>query len=125
MYMEQSTQPFNLTIFTEDTKNICLCTAAAIFIIILFVVSPLSNFFKTSLLMKAVAMRLMVYILFLNYTQTNLLRAASSVAESEAIRAQLDANIMCSYVFSFFIGLLAIFTLKSIIITIMNFFGFR
>jgi len=125
MYMEQSTQPFNLTIFTEDTKNICLCTAAAIFIIILFVVSPLSNFFKTSLLMKAVAMRIMVYILFLNYTQTNLLRAASSVAESEAIRAQLDANIMCSYVFSFFIGLLAIFTLKSIIITIMNFFGFR
>jgi uncharacterized membrane protein YdbT with pleckstrin-like domain len=123
--MEQSTQPFNLTIFTEDTKNICLCTAAAIFIIILFVVSPLSNFFKTSLLMKAVAMRIMVYILFLNYTQTNLLRAASSVAESEAIRAQLDANIMCSYVFSFFIGLLAIFTLKSIIITIMNFFGFR
>ena len=125
MYMEQSTQPFNLTIFTEDTKNICLCTAAAIFIIILFVVSPLSNFFKTSLLMKAVAMRLMVYILFLNYTQTNLLRAASSVAESEAIRAQLDSNIMCSYMFSFFIGLLAIFTLKSIIITIMNFFGFR
>ena len=125
MYMEQSTQPFNLTIFTEDTKNICLCTAAAIFIIILFVVSPLSNFFKTSLIMKAIAMRIMVYILFLNYTQTNLLRAASSVAESEAIRAQLDSNIMCSYMFSFFIGLLAIFTLKSIIITIMNFFGFR
>lgn len=125
MYMEQSIQPFNLTIFTEDTKKICICTATAIFIIILFVVSPLSNFFKTSLFMKAVAMGIVVYILFLNYNQTNLLRTASSVAESQAIRAQLDANIMCSYVFSFFIGLLAIFTFKSIIITIMNFFGFR
>lgn len=125
MYMEQSIQPFNLTIFTEDTKKICICTATAIFIIILFVVSPLSNFFKTSLFMKAIAIGIVVYILLLNYNQTNLLRTASSVAESEAIRAQLDANIMCSYVFSFFIGLLAIFTLKSIIITIMNFFGFR
>jgi hypothetical protein len=123
--MEQSTQPFNLTIFTEDTKSICICTASAIIIIILFVISPLSNFFKTSLFMKVVAMRIMAYILFLNYKQTNLLRAASSVAESESIRAQLDANIMCSYIFTFFIGLLAIFTLKSIIITIMDFFGFR
>ena len=125
MYMEQSTQPFNLTIFTEDTKSICICTATAIIIIILFVISPLSNFFKTSLIMKTIAMKIMVSILFLNYKQTNLLRAASSVAESESIRTQLDANIMCSYVFTFFIGLLAIFTLKSSIITIMNFFGFK
>lgn len=125
MYMEQSNQPFNLTIFTEDTKNICICTATSIIILILFVISPLSNFFKTSLFMKAVAMIIMLYVLFLNYKQTNLLRAASSVADSESIRAQLDANIMCSYVFTFFIGLLAIFTIKSIIITIMNFFGFK
>jgi len=125
MYMEQSNQPFNLTIFTEDTKNICICTATSIIILILFVISPLSNFFKTSLFMKAVAMIIMLYVLFLNYKQTNLLRTASSVADSESIRAQLDANIMCSYVFTFFIGLLVIFTIKSIIITIMNFFGFK
>jgi len=123
--MEQNTQPFNITIFTEDTKSICICTASAIVIIILFVISPLSNFFKTSLFMKAIAMRIMAHILFLNYNQINILRAASSVAESDIIRAQLDANIMCSYIFSFFIGLLAIFTLKSIIITIMIFFNFR
>ena len=70
-------------------------------------------------------MIIMLYVIFLNYNQTNLLRAASSVTESETIRAQLDANIMCSYVFTFFIGLLAIFTIKSIIIAIMNFFGFK
>ena len=123
--MEKNPEPFNLTIFTEDTKNICICTAISIVVIILFVISPLSNFFKTSLFMKAIAMRIMIYILFLNYNQTNILRAASSVAESEAIRSQLDANIMCSYIFSFFIGLLAIFTFKSIVISIMNFFNFR
>jgi len=123
--MEQTNEPFNVKIFTEDTKNICMCTAAAIVIIILFIISPLSNFFKTSFFMKSIAIILMVYILMLNYTQTNILRAASAVSESESIRSQLDTNIMCSYVFTFFIGLLTIFTFKSIIISIMDFFSFR
>ena len=122
MYMEQNPEPFNLKIFTDDTKSICMCTAIAIVIIILFVISPLSNFFKTSLLMKLISISIIGYILFLNYTQTNLLRAASSVTESEAIRAQLNSNIITSYIFSFFIGLLAIFTFKSIIISFMNLF---
>jgi hypothetical protein len=124
MYMEQNSNPFNLTIFTEDTKSICMCTAISIVIIILFIVSPLSNLFKTSLLMKIIAIVIMIYVLMLNYKQTDLLRNASSSAESENIKSQLNTNIMCSYVFSFFIGLLTIFTLKSIIISIMNFFQF-
>lgn len=123
--MEQTNQPFNVKIFTEDTKNICMCTATSIVIIILFIISPLSNFFKTSFFMKSIAIILMVYILMLNYTQTNILRGASAVSESESIRSQLDTNIMCSYVFTFFIGLLTIFTFKSIIISIMDFFNFR
>jgi hypothetical protein len=122
MYMEQNSKPFNLTIFTEDTKSICMCTAIAIVIIILFVISPLSNFFKTSLLMKFISISIIVYVLFLNYTQTNLLRTASSLSESEDIRDQLNVNIISSYIFSFFIGLLAIFTLKSIVISIINLF---
>jgi len=121
MYMEQSNQPFNLTIFTKETKSICLCTAISIFIIILFIISPLSNFFKTSLFMKLIVLLVLIYIIFLNYKQTNLLRSASLVADTEQIKVQLDTNIICSYVFTFFIGLLFIFTFKSIITSIMNF----
>ena len=108
--------------FTDDTKSMCLCTAVAIILIILFAVSPLSNFFKTSLIMKSISLRIMVYIIYLSYNQLGILKSASLVTESESVRAQLNTNIMCSYVFIFFIGLLCIFTFKSIITTIINFF---
>ena len=75
--MTTNTSPFNLSIFTQETKNICLCTATSIMIIVLFVISPLSNFFKTSLFMKILSLILMGYIVFLNYKQTDLLRSAS------------------------------------------------
>jgi hypothetical protein len=113
--METNNQ-FNLSIFTQETKNICLCTATSIMIIIMFVISPLSNFFRTSLIMKILSLILMTYIIYLNYNQTNLLRSASSIADSEAVKSQLNINILCSYVFTFFIGLLIIFVFKSIIV---------
>jgi len=119
MYMETNSQSFNLSIFTQETKNICLCTATSIMIIILFVISPLSNFFKTSFFMKILSIVLMGYIIFLNYKQTHLLRSASSVADSIALQSQLNTNILFSYIFSFFIGLLIIFVFKSMI---MSFF---
>lgn len=115
--METNTNSINLSIFTQETKNMCLCTATSIMIIILFVISPLSNFFKTSLFMKILAMGLMTYIIFLNYKQTDLLRSAISNADSLAVQSQLNINILCSYIFTFFIGLLIIFVFKSMIIS--------
>ena len=113
--MNTNSESFNLSFFTQETKNICLCTATSIMIIIMFVISPLSNFFKTSLLMKIISLILMVYIITLNYKQTSILRSASSVADSVAVQSQLNTNIFCSYIFTFFIGLLIIFVFKSII----------
>jgi hypothetical protein len=116
--METNT-PFNLSIFTKETKNICLCTATSIMIIVLFIISPLSNFFKTSLFMKMLSIVLMGYIIFLNYKQTDLLRSAISLSDSIAIQSQLNINILFSYIFTFFIGLLIIFVFKNMI---MSFF---
>ena len=101
--METNNSPLNLSIFTKETKNICLCTATSIMIIILFVISPLSSFFKTSLFMKILSIGIMSYIIYLNYKQTDLLRSASLVADSLAVQSQLNTNILCSYVFTFFI----------------------
>ena len=42
-----SNTPFNLMIFTDETKKVCLCSASSIFLIVLFIISPLSNFFTT------------------------------------------------------------------------------
>jgi hypothetical protein len=108
-----SNTPFNLMIFTDETKKICLCSATSIFLIVLFIVSPLSNFFMTSLLMKIVTLIILVYTIYLNNKQTNQLREASSVINSEKLKSQLNLNIICSYVFTIFIGLLVIFVIKS------------
>jgi hypothetical protein len=108
-----SNTPFNLMIFTDETKKICLCSATSIFLIVLFIISPLSNFFMTSLLMKIVTLIILVYTIYLNNKQTNLLRDASLVVNSENVKSQLNLNIICSYVFTTFIGLLIIFVIKS------------
>ena len=108
-----SNQPFNLMIFTDSTKKVCMCSATSIFIIILFIISPLSNLFKTSLFMKLIALILLIYTIYLNNHQTTLLRNASQSNNSDEIKSQLNMNILCSYVFTFFLGLLVIFLFKS------------
>jgi len=108
-----STTPFNLMIFTDETKKVCICSATSIFLIVLFIISPLSNFFKTSLIMKILILIILVYTIYLNNIQTNQLRDASSSINSESLKSQLNMNIMCSYVFTIFIGLLIIFVVKS------------
>lgn len=108
-----SDTPFNLMIFTDETKKVCLCSATSIFLIVMFIISPLSNFFTTSLLMKIVTICILVYTIYLNNNQTQLLRQASSVINSEKLKSQLNLNIICSYVFTVFIGLLLIFVIKS------------
>jgi len=115
MYMntDKETETFNFKIFTEKTKKICFFTATAIIIIIMFAVTPLSNYYKTSIFMKIIALIIMAYIIYLNYEQTDLLRSASLVADTEQIKSQLNKNIICSYAFTLFIGLLIIFVLKS------------
>jgi hypothetical protein len=105
--------PFNLTIFTDETKKICLCSVSSIIIIILFIITPLSNFFKTSFLMKLIAILILAYTIYLNNKQTNLLNNAILNSYSEEVKSQLNMNIICSYIFTFFIALLLIFVIKS------------
>ena len=106
-------QSFNISLFTEETKKICICSASSIIIIILFVISPLSNFLKTSIFMKLISLILLGYTLYLNNIQTNLLRTVNSSSNSPQVNSQINTNIICSYVFSLFIVLLIIFTIKS------------
>ena len=108
-----SNTPFNLMIFTDGTKKVCMCSATSIFLIVLFIISPLSNFFKTSLFMKIIALIFLCYTIYLNTKQSNLLGLAESSASSINVKSQLKINLICSYVFTVFIGLLIIFVIKS------------
>lgn len=109
----KSTVHFSLTTFTETTKRLCTCSALAIFLIVLFIISPLSSFFLTSAFMKIITIILLSYTLYLNNEQTNYLRNATQLNLSKEVSSQMGINIICSYVFSLFIGLLIIFVIKS------------
>lgn len=110
--MDSST-PFNLMIFSNSTKKVCICTATSIFIIVLFIISPLSNFFKTSFLMKIISIFLLIYTIYLNIIQIESLRKAILNIKSENIQSHLYKNLWCNYIFTIFIGILIIFVIKS------------
>ena len=113
--MDSST-PFNLIIFTDSTKRICTCSAISIFLIILFIISPLNNFVMTSMIMKIIILTILAYTIYLNIIQTNYLRTATNVVNSENIMSQLNTNILCSYIFTLFLGLMGIFVIRSFIV---------
>jgi hypothetical protein len=108
-----SNQHFSLTTFTETTKKLCTCSAISIFLIVLFIISPLSSFFLTSVFMRIITIILLSYTLYLNNEQTNYLRNATQLKLSKEVNSQIVVNIICSYVFSLFIGLLIIFVIRS------------
>lgn len=104
---------FSLTTFTDSTKKVCTCSAISIFLIVLFIISPLSKFFLTSVLMKLITLLILIYTIYLNNQQTNLLNNANNMSNSNELKSQLSINIICSYIFTLFIGLLIIFVVKS------------
>lgn len=108
-----SNEHFSLITFTDTTKKICTCSAISIFFIVLFIISPLSNYFVTSTIMKIVTLALLSYTIYLNVLQTEYLRNASNAKLSGEVSNQLTINIICSYVFTLFIGLLMIFIMKT------------
>lgn len=108
-----SSTPFNLLIFTDTTKKLCMCSALSIFIILLFVISPLCNLVKLSAFMKVIVLLLLIYTLYLNYEQTKLLKEARQLVQSEQVKTQLAMNILSSYIFTVFVGLLFIYIIKS------------
>lgn len=101
-------------VFTDSTKKICMCTGISIFLIMLFVLSPLSSIFLVSPLMKLIAATVLVYTAYLNSQQTLLLQNAKNNVTSQQLISQLNINLVCSYTFTVFIGLLAFFTIKSL-----------
>ena len=108
-----SNEHFSINTFTDTTKKVCTCSATSLFLIVLFIVSPLSNFFYISSIMKIAILIILLYTIYLNIRQTNYLRNASQIKLSDEVNSQLNINIICSYVFTLFIGLLIIFVIKS------------
>ena len=105
--------PHISTLFTDSTKQFCLVTFVSILLILVFVISPISNYNKTSLFMKIIILILLSYAFYLSILQTNQMRKSYNNSKEIEIKNQLNMNIICSYIFLLFIGLLIIFVIKT------------
>jgi hypothetical protein len=91
-----------------------MCSFISIFLIVLFVISPLGNFSKTSMIIKVIIIIILTYTFYLNVIQTNEMKLSYNNSKTQEVTNLLNTNIICSYFFSFFIGLLIIFVTKSL-----------
>jgi hypothetical protein len=98
---------------TENTKKACSCSAISIFFIILFILTPLSEFILTSMIVKLIIICLLTYTIYLNYQQGKYMKILSQNSQSNEAQSQINMNIICNYVFSFFIGLIILFVLRT------------
>jgi len=104
----------NIDSSTDVTKKVCLCSFVSIVIIVLFIISPLSSFVLTSSFMKLLVLIILGYTIYLNSHQTNILSLSKNASQTPEIQSQLSTNIICSYVFTLFLGILFIFVIKSL-----------
>jgi len=111
--MNELNNDFDMNIFTHVTKKVCMCSFTAIFLILIFVISPFSYFAKTSAFIKIIIVILLFYAIYLNILQTTSLTRANLVSKSDEVVTQFGMNIMCSHVFTFFLILLTFFVIKS------------
>jgi hypothetical protein len=101
-------------LFNDETKKICICSFSALLLTVIFILSPLSSLFITSTLFKIAILVILVYTIHINIKQTNQLSNTKQSALSENITKQIEMNILCSYIFTFFLILLFLFVMKSL-----------
>lgn len=100
---------------TENTKKACSCSTISIFLIILFILTPLSNFIFTSIIVKLIVICLLSYTIYLNYLQGKYMKILSQNSQSTEVQSQMNKNIICNYTFSLFIGLIILFVIKTFV----------
>lgn len=101
--------------FSNNSKNVCMCTTISIFLIILFIISPLNKYFITSLFGKIIALLILAYALYQNFTNTIFFYKSTNTSLMKGSWSPIKTNILCSYIFSFFILLLIFSLIKHMI----------
>jgi hypothetical protein len=103
------------SVYSNNSKNVCLYTTVSIVLILLFIVTPLSKYILASLFGKIIALLILAYALYQNYTNTITLSNATSSTLFKGQWSNIKSNLLCSYIFTFFILLLIFSVLKNMI----------
>jgi hypothetical protein len=97
----------------STSKKIFYCTLVSI---ILLILTPLSNLGVVNTFSKILILIILGYALLLNMSQLKNLNIQESNNISPQITSQIKMNIVGSYIFLLFLGLLFYFIIKSFFI---------
>jgi hypothetical protein len=97
----------------STSKQIFYCTLISI---ILLILTPLSNLGVVNIFSKILILIILGYALLLNMSQLKNLNTQTSNNTSPQITSQIKMNIVGSYIFLLFLGLLFYFIIKSFFI---------
>lgn len=102
--------------FSKSTQNVCMCLGISVLLIILFMITPLNSFLLSSIFGKVIILTLLGYTLYYNILQTNKFANNFNVnlLNQNSDWNPLKTNVLCSYVFSFFLLVLIISVIRKI-----------
>jgi len=100
--------------FAKSTQNVCICLAISLFLIILFIMTPLNNFILSSIFGKVIILTLLGYTIYYNTMATNKFTNNFNISLTSGDWNVLKTNILCSYVFSVFLIILMLSVIRQI-----------
>ena len=100
--------------YVKSTKNVCMCLGISIFLIILFMMTPLNSFILSSIFGKIIIITLLGYTIYYNISQTNNFSKNFNISIINGNWNELKTNIICSYLFSLFLLVLLLSIIKNI-----------
>ena len=100
--------------FSESVKNVCLCSTISIFLILIFIISPLSKILIAYLIGKIGIIILLIVTIYMSLNNSYNFIKNNNISFLEGSWDQLKSNIICNNVFSLFLFILLIFVIKKL-----------
>ena len=100
--------------YAKTTQNVCMCLAVSLFLIILFMLTPLNTFILSSIFGKVIILTLLGYTIYYNTKNTNKFANNFHISITSGNWDALKTNIVCSYIFSAFLLVLMFSVIRSI-----------
>jgi len=102
--------------FTNTTKNICLTSTISIILILLFIVSPLRKILLISIIGKIGIIILLSVCLYIILNATFKFTKQNEISFINSEWNELKSNILCNYMFSFFLFVLLFYVIKKLFV---------
>ena len=101
--------------YAKSTQDVCMCLSLSIFLIVLFILSPLNKFLLTSIFGKVIIILLLGFTIFYNIKQTNKFSQDFNVSLVSGDWSTIKTNVAYSYIFTVFLLILMVTVLKVLI----------